>query len=279
VSHARKLDAPHPVHLAEYDPDDTDGLTRLEAEAQLATLHERLRVLQDLLFGAGRHSVLLVLQGMDTSGKDGVIRDVMSQLTPTACRVANFKVPTEEELRHDFLWRIHQQTPARGTVTIFNRSHYEDVLAARVHQLVPADEWQDRYAEINHFEHLLACSGTLVLKCFLHISKEEQRKRLLAREHDPDKAWKLSVDDWKDRAYWDAYQTAYEEALSRCATAWAPWYVVAANHKWSRDVAVARILVDTLGSHEGAWRHDVEQRGRAALAALLEARRMGTDVE
>jgi PPK2 family polyphosphate:nucleotide phosphotransferase len=265
--------------LAEYDPDDTGGLTRLEAETQLAALHERLNVLQDLLFGAGRHSVLLVLQGMDTAGKDGVIRDVMSQLTPTACRVANFKEPTDEELRHDFLWRIHQQTPARGTLSIFNRSHYEDVLVARVHQLVPTDVWQDRYADINHFEHLLARSGTLLLKCFLHISKEEQRKRLLAREHDPDKAWKLSVDDWKDRAYWAAYQTAYEEALSRCATAWAPWYVVPANHKWYRDVAVAQILIDELASHEHEWRKAVEERGQAALAALLEARRMDTDVE
>ncbi|HEV7125855.1 MAG TPA: PPK2 family polyphosphate kinase [Ktedonobacterales bacterium] len=271
MSSNRTIAAPRHVSLAKYDPSDTEGLTKDEGDARLTELHQRLTDLQALLYGAGRQSVLIVLQGLDTAGKDGTIKHVMAQLNPIGCRVASFKAPTEEELRHDFLWRVHQQTPAHGMMAIFNRSHYEDVLVARVQQLVAPDEWRARYAEINDFERMLARSGTMLLKFFLHISKDEQRKRLLAREQDPAKAWKLSVEDWKDRQHWDAYLAAYEDALGRCGTEWAPWHIVPANHKWYRNYVVARTIVEQLATREHAWKDELEARGKVALATLREA--------
>jgi PPK2 family polyphosphate:nucleotide phosphotransferase len=262
--------APRRITLADYDPGDTGGLGQEQAHEELGTLLPRLAELQDLLYGAGKQSVLIVLQGLDTAGKDGTIKHVTTSLNPVGCRVASFKVPTEEERAHDFLWRIHQQVPARGMVAIFNRSHYEDVLVARVHQLVPPSEWQGRFDEINAFERMLVRNGTILLKFFLHISKAEQHKRLLAREADPDKAWKLSVDDWRERGYWDAYQEAYEDALGRCGTKWAPWNVVPANHKWYRNYVVARRIVEQLAKHEHLWRKELEARGRTELAELAE---------
>jgi PPK2 family polyphosphate:nucleotide phosphotransferase len=262
------ISTPQPVRLADYDPGNTGDLRQDQAQAELGTLLARLAEQQELLFGAAKQSVLIVLQGLDTAGKDGTIKHVTTPLNPLGCRVASFKAPTEEERSHDFLWRIHQQVPARGIVTIFNRSHYEDVLVARVHQLVPSSEWKARYDEINQFERMLARNGTLVLKFFLHISKGEQRKRLLAREEDPDKAWKLSVADWQDRAYWDAYQEAYEDALGRCGTKWAPWYIVPADHKWYRNYLVARHIVEHLAHQEHLWRTELEMRGRAILTEL-----------
>ncbi len=260
--------SPRRVRLADYDPSDTGGLDQDKAQRELATLLPRLAEQQELLYGAGQQSVLIVLQGLDTSGKDGTIKHVTTALNPLGCRVASFTAPSEEERRHDFLWRIHQQVPPRGILTIFNRSHYEDVLVARVHQLVPAAVWCGRYHEINQFERMLTRNGTLVLKFFLHISKGEQQKRLLAREDDRGKAWKLSVADWQDRAYWEDYQAAYEDALGRCGTKWAPWHIVPADHKWYRNYVVARRIVERITEHEHLWRAELEARGSAELAKL-----------
>ncbi len=214
------------------------------------------------------HSLLVVLQGMDTSGKDGTIRHVFSQVNPQGCEVRSFKAPTNREQAHDFLWRIHRGTPGRGIITIFNRSHYEDVLVVRVHNLVPEKVWSRRYVAINNFERLLAQNGMIILKFYLHISNEEQEKRLLARQKDKTKAWKLSAADWAERKYWGAYQEAYEDALSRCSTDEAPWYIVPANKKWSRDLLVARTLVDTLRQYKDQLLDKLVLRGEQELARI-----------
>ncbi|HZQ35201.1 MAG TPA: PPK2 family polyphosphate kinase, partial [Dehalococcoidia bacterium] len=206
----------------------------------------RLRDLQERLHVDGRHALLLVLQGMDTSGKDGTVKHLSGGFSLLGARLAAFAAPTPAELRHDFLWRVHAQAPAHGMVGIFNRSHYEDVLVARVHKLVPEAIWRERYAQINAFEALLAASGTTIVKCYLHISKEEQRQRLLARLDAPDKRWKFDPGDLAERRHWDEYRAAYEEALSRCSTEQAPWYIVPADHKWYRNYAVTRLLVEAL---------------------------------
>jgi PPK2 family polyphosphate:nucleotide phosphotransferase len=263
-----KIAAPRRITLADYDPGDTGGLTQEDAQSELGALLPRLAVLQDLLYGAGQQSVLIVLQGLDTAGKDSTIKHVTAPLNPLGCRVASFKEPSQEERSHDFLWRIHQQAPVRGMITIFNRSHYEDVLVARVHQIVSPAEWKGRYDEINQFERMLVRNGTIILKFFLHLSKAEQRKRLLAREADLDKAWKLSVADWQDRAFWEAYQKAYEDALGRCGTKWAPWDIVPADHKWYRNYVIAQHIVERLTTHEPRWRRELAARGRAELSAL-----------
>jgi PPK2 family polyphosphate:nucleotide phosphotransferase len=183
---------------------------------------------------------------MDAAGKDGTIRHVMSGVNPQGCRVTGFKVPSAEELDHDYLWRIHAAVPGRGEIGIFNRSHYESVLVERVHNLVPEPVWSKRYDQINDFEKLLANDGVMILKFFLHISREEQRERLLARLHDPTKVWKCSPTDFSERPLWDAYTKAYEEALSRCSTEWAPWFIIPANKKWYRNLAVSQVIVETL---------------------------------
>jgi PPK2 family polyphosphate:nucleotide phosphotransferase len=216
--------------------------------------------------------VLIVLQGLDTSGKDGTIRNVFRDVDPVGCRVASFKVPTQIELAHDFLWRVHRETPGRGELVVFNRSHYEDVLVVRVHELVPEAVWRERYDHINAFERLLADSGTIVAKFYLHISKEEQESRLLDRERDVEKAWKLSAADWVERRSWDRYIAAYEDAIARCATAEAPWYVVPADRKWFRNLAVAESIVELLRPHKAAWLKALEARGEAELKAIREAR-------
>jgi PPK2 family polyphosphate:nucleotide phosphotransferase len=185
---------------------------------------------------------------MDTGGKDGTIRHVFEGVNPLGVKVASFKVPTQEELGHDFLWRVHKQTPAKGEITIFNRSHYEDVLVVRVHQLVPPDVWRGRYARINDFERMLAEEGTTILKFFLHISKEEQKKRLQARLDERDKRWKFNVGDLKERRLWSAYMEAYVDAIGKTSTQWAPWYIVPANHKWYRNLVVCTVIVETLKS-------------------------------
>lgn len=190
--------------------------------------------------------MLVVLQGMDAAGKDGTIRHVLSGVSPQSCQVTTFKKPTAEELDHDFLWRVHRAVPRRGSVEFFNRSHYEDVLVVRVHKLVPEKHWRQRFDQINEFEALLTSSGTTVVKFFLHIDREEQRKRLQARLDDPQKRWKFSPADLQERSFWDDYQRAYEEVLTRCNTMQAPWYVVPANHKWHRNWVVSRVLRETL---------------------------------
>jgi PPK2 family polyphosphate:nucleotide phosphotransferase len=268
---SRIIDAPRTVTLADYDPSDTGGITHGEAKAQLPALEERIRRLQDLLYGAARQAVLIILQGMDTSGKDGTVRHVMSLVNPTSCQVWDFKQPTPVELTHDFLWRVHKLTPAKGVLAIFNRSHYEDVLVVRVHHLVPQAVWEQRYAQINNFERMLTQNGTVILKFFLHISKDEQKQRLLDREKDVDKAWKLSLGDWEERAYWDAYQQAYADVLGRCGTAWAPWQIVPANHKWYRNYVVARAIVERLEPLAHPWSDDLERHGRQTLEQIHDA--------
>ncbi|MBN1395423.1 MAG: polyphosphate kinase 2 family protein [Pirellulales bacterium] len=233
--------------LADFDADYTGGIkSKKKARREL---DENIAVLADLgyrLYAEDRRSLLLVLQGMDTAGKDGTIRHVMRGFNPQSCRVTSFKQPGVEELAHDFLWRISRSVPRRGFVGIFNRSHYEDVLVVRVHKLVPKSEWERRYERINLFEKLLREGGTTIVKVFLHISKEEQRRRLQARLDNPNKRWKFSRADLKERAFWSDYQRAYEAALTRCNTEYAPWHVVPANRKWYRNLTISRILRRTL---------------------------------
>ncbi len=260
------------VKLKDHDAGDTAGLDKAAGQARFAELNGELDALQEEMYAAGRNSVLMILQGMDTSGKDGAIRAVMANLNPQGCRVESFKVPTEHELAHDFLWRVHRVTPELGMVGVFNRSHYEDVLVVRVHDLVPRDVWKQRYEQINAFESLLAASGTIVLKFFLHISKEEQEERLLAREKEVGKAWKLSAGDWREREHWDAYQEAYEDALGRCSTAVAPWHIVPADKKWFRNLAITETLVETLRPYRPAWKQALEEMSRARLAELAALR-------
>lgn len=234
--------------IGDYDPDDTSAIKGGKAEGQkkLARQVEKLDELQELLAAERKHKVLIVLQGMDTSGKDGTIRHVMGGFDPQGVRVVSYKKPTEEELDHDFLWRIHKQVPGRGEVVIFNRSHYEDVLVVRVRELVPKKVWSRRYDQINDFERMLAESGTLILKFFLHISAEEQKERLEERVKDPTKRWKFAHGDLEERKLWNDYQKAYEDAIRRTSTAWAPWYVVPANAKWYRNWVVGSVVVDAL---------------------------------
>jgi PPK2 family polyphosphate:nucleotide phosphotransferase len=237
------------VRLADFDPDDTSlapGDKKKTAEESDA-LVERIAELQELLHAEHRRKLLVVLQGMDTSGKDGTIRHVMRGVSPQGVRVTSFKKPTEVELDHDFLWRVHAATPGSGEIAIFNRSHYEDVLVVRVHDLVPPAVWKKRYDQINAFEETLAEGGTIILKFFLHISPEEQRERLQARLDDPTKRWKFEHGDLEERKLWDQYQRAYEAALRKTSTALAPWIIVPANRKWYRNWVVAGAIVEALG--------------------------------
>ena len=230
------------------DPGDTatfDG-NKKEAQKVFEEANARLEALQELLYADGRHKVLVVFQAMDTGGKDGSIRMIFDRVNPSGVKVASFKRPTEHELAHDYLWRIHQQTPGRGEIVIFNRSHYEDVLVVRVHGLVPEERWRKRYEHINAFEKLLADEGTTILKFFLHISKDEQKQRLEERLADPAKHWKFDRNDLKERARWDDYMAAYDDALSETSTPWAPWYVIPADKKWYRNLVISNILVDAL---------------------------------
>ncbi|MBN2303164.1 MAG: polyphosphate kinase 2 family protein [Anaerolineae bacterium] len=236
-----------PVNLKDYDPDYTGEYDDKDAaEDQLKDNRDRLRELQQVLYAEHKHALLIVLQGMDASGKDGTIRHVMQGINPQGVTVTSFKVPTPEELDHDFLWRIHQHTPRRGMIGIFNRSHYEDVLIVRVEKLVSRGVWQARYDHINAFERLLADSGVTILKFFLHISKNEQKERFQDRLNEPDKRWKFSTGDLGVRAKWDDYQAAYEDALSRCNTGWAPWHIVPANKKWYRNLVISNTIVKAL---------------------------------
>ena len=234
------------VRLAQIDPSATFGHEKEAAAAELQAGLDRLTDLQDRLWAEARHPVLVVLQGIDTAGKDGTIRHVMSAFNPMGCTVTSFKVPTPPELAHDYLWRIHQRTPGKGEIGIFNRSHYEDVLVVRVHELVPKAVWSKRFDQINAFEQLLVDSGTTIVKFFLWISRDEQRERLQARLDQPDKRWKFRLGDLDERKRWDDYVAAYDDALSRCSTDAAPWYVIPSNRKWFRNLAVAEILADTI---------------------------------
>lgn len=237
-----------PVRLAAWDPRATDGFDGDKDHGQdhLDKLTKRLEALQEILFAQGKHKVLIVLQAMDTGGKDGVIRHVFEGVNPSGVRVASFKVPTKDELAHDYLWRVHQHTPGKGEIVIFNRSHYEDVLVVRVHGLVEEPVWRRRYAHMVAFEQMLADEGTTILKFFLHISQAEQKERLQSRLDDPTKHWKFAVGDLAERARWAEYTAAYEDALNQTSTAVAPWYVVPADRKWFRNLVVSQVIVNTL---------------------------------
>lgn len=244
-----KIQPDSKVRLKHFDPSFTGHHENHKAAAEEIDHYQRkLRELQDLLYAERRHSLLICLQALDTGGKDGTINHVLGAMNPQGCRVAPFRAPSAEELAHDFLWRAHKAAPARGEVVIFNRSHYEDVLIVRVHKLVPRSVWSRRYELINAFEKGLVENGTHILKFYLHISAEEQLKRFKQRLDDPAHQWKISEADYKERAFWDQYVEAYQEALSRCSTAHAPWYVIPANHKWFRNLAIARIVVEHLES-------------------------------
>jgi PPK2 family polyphosphate:nucleotide phosphotransferase len=233
--------------LDRHDPDATPGIRdKAAARRMMARDLKRLYELQYNLYAENRRSLLLVLQAMDAGGKDGTIRSLSAGLNPQGCHVTSFKAPSAEESDHDFLWRIHRAVPARGDIAIFNRSHYEDVLVVRVHNLVPREEWSVRYDQINRFEQHLTETGTTVVKCFLHISREEQKARLLERLEDPRKRWKYSASDIEERKFWDDYMKAFEVALARCSTRHAPWFVIPANRNWYRNAVMCRILVETL---------------------------------
>jgi len=233
------------VKLSDYDPDFT-GKHESKKNALKIIEHNnlRLRELQELLYAEHKRSLLICLQAIDTGGKDGTIRHVISTMNPQGCKVAPFKQPTSLEHNHDFLWRAHRDVPAIGDVTVFNRSHYEDVLAARIHHLVPKTTWMKRYDQINAMEKYLSENNTHIIKFFLHISKDEQLRRFKERLDDPAKHWKISESDYSDRKRWDDYEAAFEDMLSKCSTKHAPWFIISANHKWFRDLAVSQILVE-----------------------------------
>lgn len=236
------------VDLNRWDPNDKSVFAgnKKEGREALLALNRRLEELQELLYAEHKHKVLVVLQAMDTGGKDGTIRHVFEGVNPQGVRVAGFKVPTPEELAHDYLWRVHEHVPGKGEIVIFNRSHYEDVLAVRVHNLAPPEVWGRRYAHINDFERMLAEEGTTILKFYLHIDRDEQKQRLQARLDTPHKRWKFNVGDLKERKLWPDYTQAYEDVLGQTSTDWAPWYIVPANRKWYRNLAVGTVMVEAL---------------------------------
>jgi PPK2 family polyphosphate:nucleotide phosphotransferase len=235
------------VKLADWDADNTLGHEKgRKSEKKLEELVARLDELQYVLYAEKKHAILVVFQAMDAGGKDGTIRHVMSGLNPQGCSVTSFKQPSAEEMAHDYLWRVHKAVPEVGYIGIFNRSQYEDVLIVRVHELVAEDVWKKRYDQINSFEKYLAQNRVTIVKFYLHISEEEQKKRFYARLEDPDKQWKISASDYSERKYWDKYTRAYEDALTRCNTEDAPWYIIPGNKKWFRNLAVSHILVDAL---------------------------------
>jgi PPK2 family polyphosphate:nucleotide phosphotransferase len=235
------------LRLDKWDPDDSGEFKKGKTvDAKLMKNRQELDRLQELLYAEHKHKVLIVLQAMDTAGKDGTISHVFEGMNPQGVKVASFKAPTPLELDHDYLWRVHQQAPANGEVVIFNRSYYEDVLVVRVHNLIDTDLCKRRYSDINHFEKMLTDEGTIILKFFLHISSDEQKRRLQDRLDDPAKHWKFSTADLAERKLWPAYMNAYEDAISATSTSWAPWYVVPANKKWFRNLVVSSTIMETL---------------------------------
>jgi PPK2 family polyphosphate:nucleotide phosphotransferase len=242
-----------PFRLTGIDPDETHGRDKESAAADLESGLARLTDLQDRLWAEAKHPVLVVLQGIDTAGKGGTLKHVMGAFQPAGCSVTSFKVPTAPELAHDYLWRVHQRTPGKGEIAIFDRSHYEDVLVVRVRGFAPKPVWSKRYDHINDWERMLADEGTTIVKFFLWISKDEQKERLQARLDEPDKHWKFRLGDLEERKRWDEYVAAYDEALERCSTDHAPWYVIPANRKWFRNLAVTEILGDTVDALKPAY--------------------------
>jgi PPK2 family polyphosphate:nucleotide phosphotransferase len=254
------------VSLDDYDPADTGPYQSAEDAADTLRKHiEELDRLQHILYAEGRRAILIVLQGMDASGKDGTIRHVMSGLDPQGVSVVSFKVPNDEERAHDYLWRIHKVAPRYGHVAIFNRSHYEDVLAVRVHDLTPKKVWKKRFKQINLFEDILTENNIVILKFFLHVSKDEQKRRLEERLRDPKRHWKFSIKDVEERHHWAAYRKAYEDVLERCSTKRAPWYVVPADHKWYRNLVVAQIIVEALRGMDLKYPEPTEDLSRIVI--------------
>lgn len=256
------------VRLDKIPTDPPAAITKQTARKRFAALGTELFELQDGMWGAKVNSVMVVLQGRDSAGKDGAIKHVAGCLNPRGVSVVSFGVPTEEERAHDFLWRVHRHAPRLGEFAIFNRSHYEDVLVVRVHGLVPRSLWKERYDHIADFEELLAEHGTIVLKYFLHISRQEQRKRLLERESDPKAAWKLNANDWKEREYWDEYTEAYEDAISKTAAPHAPWTIVPADAKWYRNLVIAESVVEALRGRRADWKKTLDAMARKRRAEL-----------
>ena len=243
----------HDVDLSAWPTDDDGGWDRDVAEKRTKKLNKELEELQELLYAENRHKVLVVIQATDTGGKDGTIRHVFEHVNPQGVKVAPFKKPTSTELARDYLWRVHARVPAEGEITIFNRSHYEDVLVVRVHDLVPPSRWERRYDHINAFEEMLVDEGTSIVKLFLHISKDEQKERLQARLDEPHKNWKFSVGDLAERERWDDYQAAFTAMLDRTSTDHAPWYVIPADRKWFRNLLISEIMVATLDGLDMQW--------------------------
>ena len=242
-----RVEPGRPFLLADIDPNEAEHYRKKkEVRKEQEKQRKRIQGLQSRLFAENERGLLIVLQAMDTGGKDGTIKHVFSGVNPQGCRVSSFKAPSPEESNHDFLWRYHKSVPAQGRIGIFNRSHYEDVLIVRVKNLVPEEVWRPRYGLINDFEHYLAQNDITILKFFLHISKDEQKRRLESRLENPDKRWKFSKNDIKEREFWDDYQEAFEDAINECSTGHAPWYVVPGNKKWYRNLVVARTIADTL---------------------------------
>jgi PPK2 family polyphosphate:nucleotide phosphotransferase len=253
-------------HLQDIDPAYTgDYEDKKQVQKQLQADSKELIKLQELLYAEAKHALLIVIQAMDTGGKDGAIAHVMSGVNPQGCVVTPFKVPTPEELAHDYLWRAHKVVPPKRMIGIFNRSHYEDVLVVRVHSLVPKDVWSQRFEQINQFEKHLAENGVTILKFFLHISKEEQKRRLQARLDDPSKHWKFALGDLKERALWDDYMNAYDDVVSQTSTKWAPWYVVPAERKWYRNLVIARVIVETLRGFDMKYPESVEDLTKVVI--------------
>ncbi len=235
------------IRLADIDPNHSEHYKKKkDTLSELKKYCQQIRQLQERLYAENQRSLLIVLQAMDTGGKDGTIKHVFREVNPQGCRVWSFKQPSAEEASHDFLWRYHHRTPQRGMITIFNRAHYEDVLVVRVKNLVPEPVWRKRYHIINEFEHMLALNRVTILKFFLHISKDEQKRRLESRLENPDKLWKFSKNDIQERLLWDDYQLAFEDAINSCSTDYAPWYVIPANKKWYRNLVIARTISNTL---------------------------------
>jgi len=234
--------------IAEADPDETLKIGKEKSKEEMQDLGERLNELQQVLYAENRHKVLIVFQAMDTGGKDGTIRSIFRYVNPQGVKVTNFGKPSEEELEHDYLWRIHEHTPKKREIAVFNRSHYEDVLVVRVHGLVPQSVWSKRYQQITNFERMLAEEGATILKFYLNIDKDEQKKRLQERLDVPEKRWKFNIVDLAERKLWDKYMKAYEDAIAKTSAEFAPWYVVPANRNWVRNYIVSSVIVSALES-------------------------------
>ena len=260
------------IDLSQFETYYQGDLSKDDGKGQLKDQNKVLRDLQELLYAEHRQKLLVVLQGIDTSGKDSTIRHVFGDVNPQGTKVVNFKVPTRKELDHDYLWRVHPHTPGNGEIVIFNRSHYEDVLVVRVHGLVPDSVWEKRYEHINGFEKLLADEGTTILKFFLHISKKEQAERFLARLDRPHKRWKFNPDDLAERDHWEDYTAAFEDMLSRTSTPWAPWYVVPSDRKWYRNLVVSSVIIEALQSLDMRFPEEVPDIDafRSRLVAMIE---------